>query len=319
MFGLLIATIGIAPMIPQQRYTFENFLLYDGISFVAALIGLFAIAEMINLAGEKGGVAKGEVELRGSIMPGIKSVFKKPKLVIKSSLIGMGIGAVPGAGSTVSTFVSYAEALRSSKDPDSFGEGNHEGVISAEVANNATISGSLIPTFSFGIPGSASTAVLLGGLIMHGLQPGPNLFSSDLAITYSVFIALFLGNFIIFGIGLTFISRMGLLTKVDTDIIIPTIIVLAVVGSYLLRVNWLDVGTVFALGVIGYYMKKYHYSIIAFILGLVLGPIAEENLARSLALSNGSLEILVNKPLSLLIVIIIIVMIFGPILNQLRE
>lgn len=319
MFGLLIATIGIAPMIPQQRYTFENFLLYDGISFVAALIGLFAIAEMINLAGEKGGVAKGEVELRGSIMPGIKSVFKKPKLVIKSSLIGMGIGAVPGAGSTVSTFVSYAEALRSSKDPDSFGEGNHEGVISAEVANNATISGSLIPTFSFGIPGSASTAVLLGGLIMHGLQPGPNLFSSDLAITYSVFIALFLGNFIIFGIGLTFISRMGLLTKVDTDIIIPTIIVLAVVGSYLLRVNWLDVGTVFALGVIGYYMKKYHYSIIAFILGIVLGPIAEENLARSLALSNGSLEILVNKPLSLLIVIIIIVMTFGPILNQLRE
>jgi putative tricarboxylic transport membrane protein len=192
-------------------------------------------------------------------------------------------------------------------------------VISAEVANNATISGSLIPTFSFGIPGSASTAVLLGGLIMHGLQPGPNLFSSDLAITYSVFIALFLGNFIILGIGLTLISRMGLLTKVDTDIIIPTIIVLAIVGSYLLRVNWLDVGTVFLLGVIGYYMKKYNYSVIAFVLGLVLGPIAEENLARSLALSNGSLAIFVNEPLSLLIVIIIIVMTLGPILNQFRE
>lgn len=319
MFGLLIATIGIAPMVPQQRYTFGNFALYDGISFVAALIGLFAIAEMINLAGEEGGVAKKTVEMSGSIKPGIKSVLEKPILVVKSSLIGMGIGAVPGAGSTVSTFVAYAEALRSSTNPDSFGQGNPEGVIATESANNATIPGSLIPTFSFGIPGSASTAVLLGGLIMHGLQPGPNLFSSDIAITYSVFIALFLGNFIILGIGLTFISRMGYLTKVDTDIIIPVIIVLAVVGSYLLRVSWLDVFTVFFLGIIGYYMKKYNYSVIAFVLGIVLGPIAEENLARSLVLSDGSLMIFVNKPLSLLIVIAIIVMTLAPIIQQQRE
>lgn len=318
-FGLLIATIGIAPMVPQQRYTFGNFLLYDGISFVAALIGLFAIAEMINLAGEEGGVAKTSAKLSGSIRPGITSVLQRPLLVLKSSLIGMGIGAVPGAGSTVSTFVSYAEALRSSKDSDDFGNGSHEGVIAAETANNATISGSLIPTFSFGIPGSGSTAVLLGGLIMHGLQPGPNLFSSDLAITYSVFIALFLGNFIILAVGLTFISRMGYLTKVDTDIIIPIIIVLAVVGSYLLRVNWLDVFSVFFLGIIGYYMKKYNYSVIAFVLGIVLGPIAEENLARSLVLSDGSLMIFVSKPLSLLIVIAIIALTLGPLIKNQRD
>ncbi|SFT03243.1 putative tricarboxylic transport membrane protein [Halostagnicola kamekurae] len=319
MFGLLIATVGIAPMVPQQRYTFGYYQLYDGISFVAALIGLFALAEMINLAGEEGTVAKESSELSGSIKSGVKSVLERPLLVAKSSLIGMGIGAVPGAGSTVSTFVSYAEALRSSKDSDSFGEGSHEGVIAAESANNATIPGSLIPTFSFGIPGSGSTAVLLGGLIMHGLQPGPNLFSSGLSTTYTVFLALFLGNFIILGIGLTFISRMGYLTKVDTDIIIPAIIVLGVVGSYMLRVNWLDVFSVFLLGIIGYYMKKYNYSIIGLVLGIVLGPIAEENLARSLVLSDGSLMVFVNQPLSLLIVIAIIALTLGPVVKKQRE
>lgn len=312
MFGLLIATIGIAPMIPQQRYTFGEPMLFDGISFVAALIGLFAIAEMINLAGEEGGVAQTGVEITGSIGEGIRSVISKPYLVVKSSLIGMGIGSVPGAGSTVSTFVSYAEALRSSDDPDSFGTGSHEGLIAAESANNATIPGSLIPTFSFGIPGSGATAVLLGALIMHGLQPGPNLFSADLDITYAVFIALFLGNFIILFVGLTFISRMGYLTKIDTDIIIPIIIVLAVTGGFLLRINWIDVLTVFGLGIIGYYMKQYNYSIIAFVLGIVLGPIAEENLARSLTLSNGSLMIFVNDPLSLIIVIAIVALTIGP-------
>lgn len=316
MFGLLIATVGIAPMIPQQRYTFGSFILYDGISFVAALIGLFAIAEMINLAGEEGGVAKSSVEITGSVKDGIMSVLKRPYLVTKSSLIGMGIGSIPGAGSTVSTFVAYAEALRSSSTSESFGEGNHEGVISAESANNATISGSLIPTFSFGIPGSGATAVLLGGLIMHGLQPGPNLFSADLAITYTVFIALFLGNFIILAVGLTLISRMGYLTRIDTDIIIPIIVVLGVVGGFLLRLNWLDVFTVLALGIIGYYMKKYDYSIIALVLGIVLGPIAEENLARSLVLSDGSLLIFVSKPLSLLIVIAIVALTIGPFLKK---
>ncbi|ELY97070.1 tripartite tricarboxylate transporter permease [Natrialba asiatica] len=312
MFGLLIATIGMAPMVPQQRFTFGDPALFDGISFVAALIGLFAIAEMINLAGEEGGVAQTDMEITGSIRSGISSVLTKPYLIAKSSLIGMGIGSVPGAGSTVSTFVSYAEALRSSDDPDSFGAGNHEGLIAAESANNATIPGSLIPTFSFGIPGSGSTAVLLGGLIMHGLQPGPNLFSSDLQITYAVFIALFLGNFVILFVGLTFISRMGVLTKIDTDIIIPMIVVLAVVGGFLLRINWIDVLTVFGLGIIGYYMKRYNYSVIAFVLGIVLGPIAEENFARSLTLSDGSLMIFVNDPLSLIIVIAIVALTIGP-------
>jgi len=321
MFGLMITSIGTSTTTVSPRYAFEDtlgFMLYDGIDFVAVLIGLFAIAEMFKLTGEKGGISRSDTKISGGIVPGIKSTFSHPVTLVKSGYIGMLIGAIPGAGSTVSTFVAYGEAVRSSNDPDSFKKGNETGLIAAESSNNGTIGGSLIPTLSFGIPGSAATAVLLGGLVMHGLNPGPTLFSEELATTYSLFIALLIGNVLILVMGLAFVTRASIITKVDTDYIVPIIIVLALVGAYSLRGGdqiWLDVGTVVALGVMGYYMKKYDYSIIAFVLGVVLGGIAEQNLDRSLQLSDGSWLIFVNpleQPLSLALVVLIVLLIFGP-------
>jgi putative tricarboxylic transport membrane protein len=310
--GLLITTIGIAPNSPELRYTYGSLGLYDGIDFIAALIGMFAIAEMLKLAGQEGGIADGDIDLTGSTLSGVKETLSHPVTIIKSGYIGMFIGAIPGAGATVSNFLAYGESMRSSDDPGSFGNGNPLGVISSEASNNGTIGGSLIPTISFGIPGSGSTAVLLGGLLMHGLRPGPQLFETDLHITYAFLIALLIGNIFIILIGVLVVTRLAKLTLIDTHIIIPMILVLSMVGGYTLRSNWVDVITVLLLGFFGYIMVRKDYSIIAFVLGVVLGPIAEENLMRSLQISGGSYDIFVTEPLSLLITAAIIVILVGP-------
>ncbi len=314
--GFLIATMGVAPMVFQRRYTFGQIALYDGLSFVAVLIGLFAIAEMFKLANQKGGLSGG-LELQGNILDGVRNIIKHKWLMIKSAFIGMGVGSIPGAGATVANFLSYAEAVRSIGNPDiPFGEGSAEGLIASEASNNGTVGGSLIPTFSFGIPGSASTAVLLGGLLMHGLRPGPQLFAEQLEITYSVFLALLVGNVIILIIGLGFVSYTSYLTRIDTELIIPVVLVLAMAGSYALRRNWLDPVTIVVMGLLGYYMFKYNYSIIAFVLGIILGPIAEENFHRSLIISDGSYLIFVTRPISLLLVLFTVLVLFGPALQE---
>lgn len=314
-FGLLLTTIGIAPMSSELRFTGGSLLLYDGLDFVAAILGLFAIAEMLKLAGERGGIATGEIDASGITKEGVSDVLSRPVTLVKSAFIGMGIGSLPGSGAAVSNFVAYGEAMRSTAS-DRFGRGEITGVIASEASNNGTVGGSLIPALSFGIPGSGATAVLLGGLLMHGLVPGPELFEAELQLTYSVFVALFVGNAVILAVGLSLVTRMDYLTRIDTEYLIPVIVVLAVAGSYTLRSNWIDVATILALGVVGYYMFEHDYSVIAFILGMVLGGIAEENFVRSLQLSDGSWGVFVASWQSRLIVLLIAVIVVGPFLSS---
>lgn len=314
-FGLLLTTVGIAPMSSELRFTGGSLALYDGLDFVAAILGLFAIAEMLKLAGESGGIAREGIDTAGSVLTGAREAIARPVTLVKSSFIGMFIGSLPGSGASVSNFVAYAEAMRSSVS-DKFGYGEITGVIAAEASNNGTVGGSLIPALSFGIPGSGATAVLLGGLLMHGLQPGPDMFSTELHVTYSAFVALFLGNILILVLGLALITRMEYVTRVNTEFLIPIIIVLAVVGSYTLRSNWVDVATVLVLGAVGYYMFQHNYSVIAFILGMVLGPIAEENYLRSLQLSDGSWLIFVESWPSRVLVVAIVLVLVGPFLQN---
>ena len=319
-FGLLMTTIGFAPATGDLRYVrLDMPMLLDGISFVAVLIGVFAVGEMLNLSKESGSIAQsgggGGAGMSGSRREGIREVTSNPVTVVKSSLIGMGVGAVPGAGSSVSNFVAYGEAMRAEKD-DSFGTGNPRGVMASESANSATVAGTLIPTISFGIPGSGATAVLLGALLLHGLRPGPQLFTDQIVTTYSFFIALLIGNLVILVIGLGAIAYLGYITQVDTDLIIPIVIIMALFGSFAVRNNVLDILTVAAFGIIGYYMMKHNYSIIALVLGVVLGPIAEQNLYRALQINPHEgirqFEIFLTRPISLVLVVCIFLIIFGP-------
>lgn len=312
--GFMLSTIGAGILSAQPRFTFGLFGLYNGISFVAALIGMFAFAEMMKLAAQNR-IAKSDVELSGSIRDGVMTVFKYPKTTIKAGLIGLGIGMVPGSGATTSTFVAYAEEARSSAKDGIFGEGDPRGIIAPEGANNPTVSGSLVPTLSFGIPGSGSTAVLLGGLLMHGIQPGPSLFGDQLHVTYALFVSLFLGNIIILVLGLSVIPYASKITEINTNLIIPVVVVLSFIGAFTLNRNWFDAGAVLILGVLGFYMVKYNYSVIAFVLGIVLGPIAEQNFFRSLQISGGEYSIFfdpIARPLSSAISLLIVLVLVGP-------
>ncbi|KDE57926.1 hypothetical protein EL22_08475 [Halostagnicola sp. A56] len=315
-FGVMLATVGVAPMLPTSRYTFGQLGLYNGINFVAALIGIFAVSEMLRLSKQGGTISRGgDIDVGGSVLSGIRTVLSKPITLIKSSVVGLLIGAIPGSGGSVSTFVAYGEAKRASENPEKFGNGAEEGIVATESSNNATVSGSLIPTLTFGIPGSTTTAVLIGALMLHGIRPGPALFSSQINLTYSIFVSLVACSFIILALGLLVVRWAGYLTTVNTSVIIPIIIVLSVLGAFSLNSNYFDVFVVLALGIIGYFMQSYDYSLVAFLLGLILGPIAEENLARSLDLSNGSLDIFFATPLRLLLVVATVVIVVGPYLG----
>jgi putative tricarboxylic transport membrane protein len=290
--------------------------LTDGISYVAVLLGLFAVGEMMKLSAEGGSIATESPEISGDKYSGVTDVLSKPKLVIKSMIIGILIGAVPGSGAAVSNFVAWIEAKRSSTTPELFGTGFKDGIIASETSNNATVGGSIVPTIAFGIPGSGATAVLLGGFIMHGIIPGPEMFASDLEITYSIFVGMWIGSLIIGIFGFLLITRMSYITKIDSNIVIPIVISIAIFGSLALRNNWIDVFTVGFMGIIGFYMKNHNYSIIAFLLGVILGPIAEENLNRSLAISGGSFDIFVSDPVSIILVVLIGIIVSWPIIRS---
>jgi putative tricarboxylic transport membrane protein len=275
------------------------------------------MAEMFKLASQEGSSISSVEDVDINRSAGVKIVLNSKINLIKSSAIGMIIGTMPGAGASIANFVAYGEAQRSSSEPDSFGRGNPQGLVASESSNNAVVAGSLIPTFAFGIPGSGGTAVLLGALLLHGLQPGPNLFTSDINVTYSVFIALIVSNIIIFVVGYLAITRLSLVTKIDVNYITPVVIVLATVGTLALRNNWIDVATVAVFGIVGLVMVRNNYSIIALVLGVVLGPIVESNLHRSIQLHDTILEIFYSSTIATIMTALIVIMLFSPLIKPL--
>ncbi len=314
--GMFFTTVGVSPIGYETRYTFGFVDLTGGLDYIAALLGLFAVAEMIRLKsmGDET-IADTAINVEGRISTAFNNLIKHPVVLGKSALIGCFIGAIPGAGSTVSNFVAYAEALRSSNHPDKFGTGVPEGVIASETSNSATVGGSLVPTLAFGIPGSGAAAILLGALILHGMVPGPEMFSRELDVTYSLFVSILLGNFVILAVGLMAIPYVGILSRMDVDRFIPLVLVLGVMGAYALNFNWVDIYYLTLLGVIGYTMKKYNYSVIAFVLGAILGPIAEEHLWRSLQISDGSWMIFVSSPLTATLTALTFIVFFQPLIG----
>jgi putative tricarboxylic transport membrane protein len=315
-FGLLMTTIGIAQGSAVVRYTFDIPALYDGISYVAVLVGLYAISEMISLINlERETVAESAAGLGSNTRATIDAfgfIIRHPISTVKFMLIGAAVGAIPGTGASISNIVAYAEAVRSSDNPESFGKGNELGLVASETANNATTAGSLVPVLTFGIPGGAASAVILGGMILHGIVPGPQLFTTNIQITQTIFASVAVGSILVLIIGLLGAVQLGRITQVDKDYIIPFVIVFAISGAYTLNVSVIDVLTVFVAGVIGYLFRKYDYPVVALLLGVILGPIIETNLLRSLSLSGGSYTIFIQDPLSIIILSAIIFVVIGP-------
>lgn len=319
MIGMLLATIGLSPGATEVRYDFGSLALYDGLDLVTVILGLFAIAEMIRLSGETGGIAKNS-EITGSVLGGLSEIRRHARSLPKFSLVGVLIGAIPGAGSSVANFVAYGEAVRSDSSDDTYGKGNPRGLIASEASNNSSVAGSLVPTLSFGIPGSIISAILLGALLMHGIQPGPSLFSSNLHITFSIYWVVVIGSVLVIPvIGLFVVTRIGAITKINTKYLIPGIVVLCMFGAYAIRSNWADLIVVLAVGILGILLVRYNYSIIALLLGMILGPIAENNLDRAMQLSDGSYWIFFDSTISKLMWVGIAIFVLTPVIKKYRN
>lgn len=321
-FGLLIATAGMDNFTGYPRFIFNNDALLDGIPILPALIGLFSLSQAIKISvsSQKTIVHNpDDLTISDRILPEKEDMKRTWKTIIRSSIIGVVIGIMPGAGTGIASFLSYNEAKRTSKDPDSFGKGNIEGVAAAETANNAVTGGSLIPALTLGIPGNAVTAVFIGGLTIQGLIPGPNLFIKYGEITYTLILSLFLANIMFWIIGMAFTRQFVKIVRMPTKILAPIICVLSVIGSYAIRNNMFDVWLLLGFGILGYFMERFHISQAPIVLALVLGPMVESELRRTLALFHGSLVPVLFRPISLVIIFLIITSIVFPLVREVRR
>ncbi|MDR1625042.1 MAG: tripartite tricarboxylate transporter permease [Spirochaetia bacterium] len=298
--GLSIALIGAAPIDSYKRFTFGLWELDLGFGLLSVLIGFYAVAEIIETAGNKLKITKEttiEFKLKGfgiSLAEFIGQVWN----FFRSALIGIGIGILPGIGGGTSNIIAYVVAKKQSKYPEKFGTGIIDGLIASETANNATIGGALIPLLTIGIPGDSVTAMLLGGLMIHGIIPGPMLFQTNGELVYSVFIALMVANIIMIIVESCGIRIFVKLLQIPKNILLSVIVCLCVVGAFATNNRVFDVQSMIVFGIIGYVLAKVKIPLPPIILGFILGPILETNLRRGLMLSSGSFLPFLTKPIS---------------------
>ncbi|MDI3535319.1 MAG: putative tricarboxylic transport rane protein [Thermosediminibacterales bacterium] len=287
--GLVISTTGIDPFTGTLRYAYGIPALYDGIPLTAALIGLFCFPQLIGIIEDKFKQASDsnqDIEIKGIAILPWQEIKRLWKVMLRCSIIGTIVGAIPGAGTDIAAFLGYSEAKRSSKYPEKFGTGIVDGVVGPETANNGVTGGSIIPLITLGIPGNAVSAVLLGGLLIQGLIPGQELFTKHATITYGFMFAMIVANICFLILGSTLIKYFGYVLKVPDSIIIPVIASLCVIGSYSIRNNLLDSVLAIILGIIAYFGKKLKVPMAPVCLALILGPLAESNLGRSLLMAQ---------------------------------
>ncbi len=297
LLGLGIATVGLDPITGTERYTFGSLSLLTGISFVPAIIGTFALAEVLQRSGER--VTTGQVITDVSTqLPSLKEFLATRVTLLRSSTIGAVIGALPGVGATTAAFISYSEAVRWSKRPQDFGTGIADGIAAPESANNSAVGGSMVPLLALGIPGSATTAVMLGGLTIHGIIPGPLLMENNAQLVYTVFIGMFFANILMLVFGIRAARYFALVLKAPYALVGPAIVVLCMTGVYALNSNIADVGIMLAMGAFGFLLRKLKYPIASFVIGLVLGPIAETSLRQGLVIADYNYWEFVSRPIT---------------------
>lgn len=310
-FGVLLGTVGMTST-GAIRGTHGYFELMDGIPVIPALIGLIGFSELFYmvqqryLAGGEQAHAQGG-QRRKKLWRGFVSVFSHPLTVFKSSSIGVIIGALPGAGATVASVVSYNEAKRSSKNKAMFGNGAEEGLISAESANNASEGGALATMLSLGIPGGLATAVMIGAFMLQGLIPGPRLFIDHQGLVYGIMFSQIVASIILMGAGLLVSFYAARVINIPTIVLIPLIAVFSVAGTYAISLQMFDVKVMLIFAALGIVMRKYDYPLIAVILGIILGPILDQQLLRTFQGSGQlSLDIFLGRPVSVILLAIIV-------------
>lgn len=304
--GVLIAFIGMDPVTATPRFTFGSIYLLDGVSFPVAMIGLFAIGEMIKLY-VKGGAIVERVhgDEQSTVMQGVRAAIRHWGLVVRSSFLGLWIGVLPGVGASVGGIAAYAQAVQTSKNPESFGKGNVEGVIAPDATVGANEGGGLMPTLAFGIPGGESMAILLVAFVNLGVEPGPQMLTTNLALVFSMVWIIVFANVLTSGLGLAISPWLARLPSLNPKLIIPIVLSVCLLGAYATRGQVLDMVTACVFGVIGYFMDKYNYSRANLVIGMVLATMIERNLHISINLYGE--WFLFTRPITFAMLVFIIV------------
>ncbi len=319
VIGLIVGIIGLDPITGYPRFIFGYAELLEGVNSIPVMIGMYGLSEMLVQISS----AEYKVTVKQkltNIVPPLKAIGRIFPTVVRSSFIGVIIGAIPAAGGSIAALVAYGQEKRFGKNRDKLGTGIIEGIAAPEAANNASTGGALVPMLTLGIPGDAMTAVLMGGLIIQGLRPGPLLFQQQMPFVSSIFISLLLSVIFMCILGLLGAKSFARLISFPKKYLIPAILVFGLIGSYALSNSIFDIWVLIIAGVIGFVFRKIGLPIAPVILGMILGPLFESNFRRSLMLSEGHWSTFVTRPISLAFLVITVFILAGPtIINKIKK
>ena len=309
-FGILLATVGTDLLTSVKRFTFESPHLYDGIGFVPVMIGVFGISELIAQASRLN--EKRERVMMDAIKLPSKEDYRRVwKTILRSSGIGTFIGVLPAEGATVASMIGYNEAKRWSKKPEEFGKGSPEGIAGSEAANNSATGGAMVPTLALGIPGSPTAAVILAGLLVHGLRPGPTMFTDQAEFAYAIFWSMLFVNLLFLLVGLYGARAFARVTLIPVTVLWPCVFVFSIVGAYALDQSMFDVWIAIVAGILGYFMRMYGFSVVPLAIGLILGGMLEQRLGQSMVMLDEKWWLMLSRPISLFFFILTALALFG--------
>ncbi len=313
MIGLLIATVGIDGMTGFPRFTFGSVELLGGINFIPAMIGMFAMAEVIRSVTAVKPPPQIEQRTIGNIFAGVGKVLYRYKVnLFRGSIIGVLVGALPGAGSDIAAWIAYATSKKFSKEPEKFGTGHVEGIVDAGSSNNAGLGGTWVPALVFGIPGDSITAIVIGVLYVKGMNPGPTVFLDQPELIYAVFVSFFLANLLLLPLGLVAIKSAKQLLRVPREILMPVILMFCVVGTFAINNTVFGVGIMLVLGIVAYFLEENDFPIAPAILGLVLGGLLEQSFMTSMIKADGNFYAFFERPVSAVLGIVTIMIWLSP-------
>lgn len=316
--GLFIATIGLDPMLSAPRFTFSNANLLDGLSFIPIMIGMFGLGEIFYQILHKSAAQRTESKTIGRILPNREERRRMRLPFWLSSMIGTIIGAIPATGGDIASIISWEQSKRLSKKPEEFGKGSLEGMCASSTANNAVIGGAFTTMLALGLPGDTVTAILIGSLMMYGMQPGPSIFIDHIDFVYVIIALLLVANLVVLVVGLAGAHLFSRIMLIRREIIWVSVIMFCIVGAFALNNSYFDVGIALASGILGLLFRKAGLPVGPFILALLLGKMAESNMRRSLALSDDGLLIFITSPISAALIFLAVLTLCWPVVKKLR-
>lgn len=303
ILGLLLSTVGLSPLMGTARFTFGNYHIIDGFPLVPVFIGLFGLGTILTAA-TKTRKVEGESIKLGKVLYPVKEILRYYRTFIRSTTIGVVLGAIPGPGAVAASFLSHDQAKRHSKHPETFGKGEPEGVVATESANNAVVGSSLVPLLALGVPGNSVSALFLGALLLHGLRPGPALFRDTPEIGFSIIVAMFVANLLMGPAGILIGRGFSYFLKVPVGVMHSLILAICSLGTFSLRKNIGDLYVMIAFGLGSYFMKKLDIPSSPIVLGLILGPMIEKNLHSAMTIYDHSFMFLLTRPVSLALMLL---------------